>query len=63
MYYPMPKHVIDQLCKRRTQLSVLGTSGYPSWAQALVSPRMSLNTFPSTRYSQESSNTQYVIII
>ena len=27
-------------------LSVLGTSGGPSCAQALVSPRMSLNTFP-----------------
>ena len=28
-------------------MSVLGTTGGPSWAQALVSPRMSLNTFPS----------------
>ena len=27
-------------------LSVLGTSGGRSWAQALVSPRMSLNKFP-----------------
>ena len=48
MYYPTPKHGIDQLCKRRPPLFVLGTSGCPSWAQALVSPRMSLNKFPST---------------
>ena len=48
MYYPMLKHGIDQLCTRRTPLSVLGTSGGPSWAQALVSPRMSLNTFPKS---------------
>ena len=46
MYSPMLKHGIDQLCIRRTPLSVLGTSGGPSWAQALVSPRMSLNKFP-----------------
>ena len=46
MYYPMLKHGIDQLCIRRTPLSVLRTSGGPSWAQALVSPRMSLNKFP-----------------
>ena len=46
MYYPMLKHGIDQLCIRRTPLSVLGTAGGPSWAQALVSPRMSLNKFP-----------------
>ena len=46
MYYPMLKHGIDQLCIRRTPLSVLGTSGGPSWAQALVSHRMSLNKFP-----------------
>ena len=36
---------MDQLCIRRTPLSVLGTSGGPSWAQALVSPRMPLNKF------------------
>ena len=46
MYYPMLKHGIDKLCIRRTPLSVLGKSGGPSWAQALVSPRMSLNKFP-----------------
>ena len=46
MYYPMLKHGIDQLCIRRTPLSVLGTSGGPSWEQALVSPQMSLNKFP-----------------
>ena len=40
MCSPMPKHGIDQLC-------VLGTSGGPSWAQALVWRRMSVNTFPS----------------
>ena len=28
-------------------MSVLGTAGGPSWAQALVSPRMSLNKIPS----------------
>ena len=28
-------------------MSVLGTAGGPSWAQALVSPRMSLNKFLS----------------
>ena len=28
-------------------MSVLGTAGAPSWAQALVSPRMSLNKFLS----------------
>ena len=39
-------HGIDQLCIRRTPLSVLGTSGGPSWEQALVSPRMPLNKFP-----------------
>ena len=44
---PMPKHGIDQMLIRRTPLSVLGTSGDPSWAQALVSLRMSLNKFPS----------------
>ena len=48
MYYPMLKHGIDQMCIRRTPLSVLGTSGGPSWEQAMVSPRMSLNKFPST---------------
>ena len=47
MYYPMPKHGIDQVCIRRTPLYVLGTSGDPSCAQALVSPRMSSNKFPS----------------
>ena len=46
MNSPMLKHGIDQLCTRRTPMSVLGTSGGPSWAQPLVSPRMSLNTFP-----------------
>ena len=48
MYYPILKHGIDQLCTRRTPMSVLGTSGGPSWAQALVSPRMSLNKFPKS---------------
>ena len=43
MYYPMPKHGIDQVCIRRTHMSVLGTAWGPSWAQALVSPRMQLN--------------------
>ena len=47
MCYPMPKHGIDQLCIRWTPLSVLGTSGGPSWVLALVSHRMSLNKFPS----------------
>ena len=47
MYYPMSKHGIDQVCIRRTPMSVLGTAGGPSWAQALVSPRMSSNKFPS----------------
>ena len=46
MYHPMLKHGIDQLCIRRAPLSVFGTSGGPSWAQALVSRRMSLNKFP-----------------
>ena len=46
MYCPMLKHGIDQLRIRLTPLSVLGTSGGPSWAQALVSPRMSLNKCP-----------------
>ena len=43
----MPKHGIDLVYIRRTPMSVLGTAGGPSWAQALVSPRMSLNKFPS----------------
>ena len=43
----MPKHGIDLVCIRRTPMSVLGTAGGPSWAQALVSPRMSLNKFAS----------------
>ena len=43
----MPKHGIDLVCIRRTPMSVLGTAGGPSWAQALVSPPMSLNKFPS----------------
>ena len=43
----MPKHGIDLVCIRRTPMSVLGTAGGPSWAQALVSPRMSLNKIPS----------------
>ena len=46
MYYPMLKHGIDQLCIRRTPMSVLGTAGGPSWAQALVSIQMSLNKSP-----------------
>ncbi len=46
VYYPKLKHGIDQLCIRRTPLSVLGTSGGPSWAHALVSTRMSLNKLP-----------------
>ena len=28
-------------------MSVLGTAGGPSWAQSLVSPRVSLNKYPS----------------
>ena len=44
----MPKHGIDLVCIRRTPMSVLGTAGCPSWAQALVSPRKSLNKSPST---------------
>ena len=47
MYYRMPMHGIDQVCTRRTPMSVLGTAGGPSWAQPLVSPRVSLNKFPS----------------
>ena len=43
----MPKHGIDLVCMRRTPMSVLGTSGGRSWAQALVSPWMSLNKFLS----------------
>ena len=43
----MPKHGIDLVCIRRTPVSVLETAGGPSWAQALVSPRMSLNKYPS----------------
>ena len=54
MYYPMLKHVIDQMCIRRTPLSVLGASGSPSWAQALVSPRMSLKKIPSTYQGRRS---------
>ena len=46
VYCHMLKPGTDQLCIRRTPLSVLGTSGGPSLAQALVSPRMSLNKFP-----------------
>ena len=44
----MPKHGIDQVCISRTPMSVLGTAGGPYWAQALVSPRMSLtkNSIP-----------------
>ena len=44
----MPKHGIALVCIRRTPKSVLGTAGCPSLAQALVSPRMSLNKSPST---------------
>ena len=43
----MPKHGIDLVCIRRTPMSVLGTARGPYWAQALVSPRMSLNKFQS----------------
>ena len=43
----MPKHGINLVCIRRTPMSVLGTAVGPSWAQALVLPRMSLNKFPS----------------
>ena len=43
----MPKHGVDLVCIRRTPMSVLGTAGGPSWVQALVSPLMSLNKFPS----------------
>ena len=43
----MPKLGIDLVCTRRTPMSVLGTAGGPSWAQALVSSRMSLNKYPS----------------
>ncbi len=48
MYYPMLNNGIDQLCIRRTPMSVLETAGGPSWTQALVLIRMSLNTFPRT---------------
>ena len=43
----MPKHGIDLVCIRRATMSVLGTAGGPSWVQALVSSRMSLNKYPS----------------
>ena len=43
----MPKHGIDLVCIRRTPVSVLRTAAGPSWAPALVSPRMSLNKCPS----------------
>ena len=56
MYYPMLKHGIDHLCIRRTPMSVLGTSGGPSWAQALVSPRMPLNKNPRYPLYREHSH-------
>ena len=40
MYYPIPNHGIDHVC-------VFGNVRGLSWAQALISPRMSLNKFPS----------------
>ena len=43
----MPTHGIDIVRIRRTPMSVLGTAGGPSWAHALVLPRMSLNKCPS----------------
>ena len=43
----MPKHGTDLVCTRRTRVSVLGTAWGPSWAQALVSRRMSLKKIPS----------------
>ena len=43
----MPKHGVDLVSIKRSPMSVLGTAGGPSWAQALVSPRMSLSKFPS----------------
>ena len=42
---PVLSYIVDIVCIRRTPVSVLGTAGGPSWAQALVSPRMSLNKF------------------
>ena len=49
MYYPMIKHGIDQLCIRRTPLPFWERrgGGGPSWVQALVSPQIPLNKFPS----------------
>ena len=47
MYYPMLKHWTDQLCIRRTPLSVFGTSG-GRLGHKTTSPRMSLNKCPKS---------------
>ena len=45
MYYPMLKRGIDELCIRRTPLSVLGTSGvslgHKHWSRLGSLPRLS----------------------
>ena len=65
MYYPMLKHGIDQLCKRRTPLSVLGTSGGGGGGGGSVlgtstgfASDVIKQISEAVRYSQEHSNTQ-----
>ena len=61
MYYPMLKHGIDQLCIRRTLLSVLGTSGGGGSVLG-TSPGFTSDVIKqiseAVRYSQEHNNTQ-----
>ena len=63
MCYPMLKHGIDQLCIRRTPMSVLGTSGGGGGGSVLgTSTGFALHVIKqiseAVRYSQEHNNTQ-----
>ena len=58
MYYHMLKHGIDQLCIRRTPLSVLGTSGVRLEHKHSFASDVIKQISEALRYSQEHNNTQ-----
>ena len=58
MYYPMLKHGIDQLCIRRTPLSVLGTSGGSVLGTSIgFTSDVIKHISEAVRYSQEHNQT------
>ena len=58
MYYPMPKHGIDQVCIRRTPMSVLGTTGGVLGTSTGFASDVIKQISEPVRYSQEDNNTQ-----